>query len=220
MASDSDKRWNGDAFFAGKKIVVNPRQVTTFDHFLASLTKGIEAPFGAVRKLYTHREGHRVQQLDDLKHGDVYVAAGNEQFRKLEKIYFLVLCGKEIIVFTNGEILVPPARIRIPKYTLRSWEKVLTMVTDKVRLRTGAVHRLYTLEGRPVCGPTQLENNQHYVAVGAGKFKALPYEHCVPCRDLIREKNMLERWRKMPDASPRTVSAGDYQKYVDAGTCL
>lgn len=75
---------NGDAFFAGKKIVVNPRQVTTFDHFLASLTKGIEAPFGAVRKLYTHREGHRVQQLDDLKHGDVYVAAGNEQFRKLE----------------------------------------------------------------------------------------------------------------------------------------
>ena len=75
---------NGDAFFAGKKIVVTPRQVTTFDHFLASLTKGIEAPFGAVRKLYTHREGHRVHQLDDLKHGGVYVAAGNEQFKKLE----------------------------------------------------------------------------------------------------------------------------------------
>ncbi|KAM8736131.1 doublecortin domain-containing protein 2 [Acanthopagrus schlegelii] len=212
---------NGDAFFAGKKIVVNPRQVTTFDHFLASLTKGIEAPFGAVRKLYTHREGHRVQRLDDLKHGGVYVAAGNEQFKKLDYCEITqkkpqnkkkeqiqpVVHSKIIVsarwrraidesctinVFTNGEILVPPARIRIPKYTLRSWEKVLTMVTDKVHLPTGAVYRLYTLEGRPVCGPTQLENNQHYVAVGAGKFKALPYEHCVPCRDLIREKNMLE----------------------------
>lgn len=44
-------------------------------------------------------------------------------------------------VFTNGEVLVPPARIRIPKYTLRSWENVLAMVTEKVRLRTGAVFR-------------------------------------------------------------------------------
>ena len=52
-------------------------------------------------------------------------------------ISFIVSCS----VFTNGEILVPPVRIRIPKYTLRSWEKVLTMVTDKVRLRTGAVYR-------------------------------------------------------------------------------
>uniref|UniRef100_A0A671YWZ0 Si:dkey-25g12.4 n=1 Tax=Sparus aurata TaxID=8175 RepID=A0A671YWZ0_SPAAU len=180
---------NGDAFFAGKKIVVNPRQVTTFDHFLASLTKGIEAPFGAVRKLYTHREGHRVQQLDDLKHGDVYVAL-HIHFQIQPVVHSKIIVSARwrraidesctINVFTNGEILVPPARIRIPKYTLRSWEKVLTMVTDKVRLRTGAVHRLYTLEGRPVCGPTQLENNQHYVAVGAGKFKALPYEHCVP----------------------------------------
>lgn len=44
-------------------------------------------------------------------------------------------------VFTNGDILTPPARIRIPKYTLRSWENVLAMVTEKVHLRTGAVYR-------------------------------------------------------------------------------
>lgn len=75
---------NGDAFFPGRKVVVNPRQVATFDNFLASLTRGIEAPFGAVRRLYTHREGHRVQRLDDLKHGGVYVAAGNEKFKRLE----------------------------------------------------------------------------------------------------------------------------------------
>lgn len=44
-------------------------------------------------------------------------------------------------VFTNGDVAVPAARIRIPKYTLRSWENVLAMVTEKVHLRTGAVYR-------------------------------------------------------------------------------
>lgn len=53
------------------------------------------------------------------------------------------------------------------------------------------VPRLYTLGGRPVCGTTELENNRHYVAVGSEKFKALPYDQCVP-RDLIRENNTVE----------------------------
>ncbi|TKS86670.1 Doublecortin domain-containing protein 2 [Collichthys lucidus] len=94
-----------------------------------------------------------------------------------------------INVFTNGEILVPPTRIRIPKYTLRSWENVLAMVTEKVHLRTGAVHRLCTLDGRPVCHHIYLKNNQHYVAVGAEKFKALPYAQSIPSRDIIRQAN-------------------------------
>ncbi len=63
---------------------MNPRQVTTFDTFLASLTKVVGAPFGAVRRLYTPTQGHKVQRLDDLKDGSVYVAAGNERFKKLE----------------------------------------------------------------------------------------------------------------------------------------
>ncbi|KAM9842939.1 doublecortin domain-containing protein 2 [Aulostomus maculatus] len=209
---------NGDAFSPGRKVVVNLRQMSDVDSFLASLPRGIEAPFGAVRRLYTPRQGHRVLHLDELTHGSVYVAAGNEQFKKLDygeittkrpqnrRIELippvvhsrLVVSARwrktidescTIKVFTNGEVLVPPARIRIPKYTLRSWENVLAMVTEKVHLRTGAVYRLYTLDGRSVRGSTELENNQYYVAVGAEKFKALPYHHCVPSRDLIRKNN-------------------------------
>uniref|UniRef100_A0A3Q3LG76 Si:dkey-25g12.4 n=1 Tax=Mastacembelus armatus TaxID=205130 RepID=A0A3Q3LG76_9TELE len=186
---------NGDAFFPGRKIVVNPRQVSTFDNFLTSLTRSIEAPFGAVRKLYTPIQGRRVQDLDELTHGSAYVAGGNEQFKKLDRIVVSARWKKTtdetctINVFANGDVLAPPARIRIPKYTLRSWENVLAMVTEKVHLRTGAVYRLCTLDGRPLCGPTELENNQHYVAVGAEKFKALPYDPSVP-RDLIRENSL------------------------------
>ncbi|XP_029316779.1 doublecortin domain-containing protein 2 isoform X3 [Cottoperca gobio] len=194
---------NGDAFFPGRKIVVNPRHLSTFDNFLTSLTRGVEAPH-AVRKLYTPREGHRVQHLDDLKHGSVYVAAGNEQFKKLDRLVVSARWKRTtdesctINVFTNGEVLVGPARIRIPKYTLRSWENVLAMVTEKVRLRTGAVYRLCTLDGRPVCGPTELENNQYYVAVGTEKFKAVPYGHCDRFRDLIRENNVTEGQDTLP----------------------
>ncbi|XP_045918725.1 doublecortin domain-containing protein 2 isoform X2 [Micropterus dolomieu] len=218
---------NGDAFFPGRKVVVNPRQVSTFDNLLTYLTRGIEAPFGAVRKLYTPTEGHKVQHMDDLKHGSAYVAGGNEQFKKLdyceithkkpqnkEKEPILPVVHSRLVVsarwrrtsdesctinvFTNGDVLVPPARIRIPKYTLRSWENVLAMVTKRVGLRTGAVYRLCRLDGRPVCGPTELQNNQHYVAVGAEKFKALPYEHRTPCRDLIRENKMFEGQDTLP----------------------
>ncbi|XP_054470542.1 doublecortin domain-containing protein 2 [Anoplopoma fimbria] len=212
---------NGDSFFPGRKIVVNPRHLSTFDNFLTSLTRAVEPPFGAVRRLYTPREGHTVQHLDDLNHGSVYVAAGNEPFKKLDycqittkkplkkkkkqiqpvvhsRIVVSARWGRTtnesctINVFTNGHVLVAPVRIRIPKYTLRSWENVLAMVTEKVRLRTGAVYRLCTLDGRPLCGPAELENNQYYVAVGAEKFRALPYDHCIPFGDRIRENHVIE----------------------------
>uniref|UniRef100_A0AAQ5YX89 Doublecortin domain-containing protein n=1 Tax=Amphiprion ocellaris TaxID=80972 RepID=A0AAQ5YX89_AMPOC len=175
---------NGDAFFPGRKLVVNPRQLSTFDSFLTFLTRAIEAPFGAVRRLYTPRQGHRVQHMDDLKHGSVYVAIQPVVHSK-----FVVPARWERIadesytihVFTNGDILATPVRIRVPKYTRKSWESVLAMVTEKVRLRTGAVFRLCTLDGRPVCGPSELENNQHYVAVGTEKFKALPQTSLFCC---------------------------------------
>ncbi|XP_062253255.1 doublecortin domain-containing protein 2 isoform X1 [Platichthys flesus] len=217
---------NGDAFFPGRTIAVNPRQVSTFDGFLTSVTRGVEAPFGAVRRLYTPVLGHTVRRLDELKHGSLYVAAGNEQFKMLgyseittkkpenkkrEQIQPVVHSriavsarwkrtadeSCTINVFTNGDVLGPPARIRIPKYTLRSWENVLAMVTEKVHLRTGAVYRLCTLHGQPVCASAQLENHQHYVAVGAERFKALPYDRCVP-RPSIRPNNSIESQDVLP----------------------
>ncbi|CDQ78133.1 unnamed protein product [Oncorhynchus mykiss] len=161
---------NGDAFFPGRRFVINPRQVSSFDSFLNTVTGGVEAPFGAVRNVYTPREGHRIQSLETLQHGEIYVAGGTERFKKIN--YFHITLKKPqrkksdvikpvvhsriivparwrkflhesctINVFTNGDVLVPPARILIPKYTLRSWERVLAMVTEKVHLRTGAVHR-------------------------------------------------------------------------------
>ncbi|XP_071225759.1 doublecortin domain-containing protein 2C-like [Salvelinus alpinus] len=207
---------NGDAFFPGRRFVINPRQVSSFDSFLNTVTGGVEAPFGAVRNVYTPREGHRIQSLETLQHGEIYVAGGTERFKKIN--YFHITLKKpqrkksEVIkpvvhsriivparwrkflhesctinVFTNGDVLVPPARILIPKYTLRSWERVLAMVTEKVHLRTGAVHRLYTLDGTPLSGSVELENSHYYVATGVERFRLLPYFHWVPRKGLIQD---------------------------------
>ncbi|XP_064189854.1 doublecortin domain-containing protein 2 isoform X2 [Anguilla rostrata] len=207
---------NGDAFFPGRKFVLNQRQMSTFDSFLSLVTNGVEAPFGAVRNVYTPREGHKILDLQNLQHGERYVAAGAERFKKLD--YFQITTKKPqrkknlmirpvvhsriivsarwrkiihesctIHVFTNGDVLVPPARVLIPRYTLRSWDGILALVTQKVHLRTGAVYRICTLEGTPLLGSAELENGQYYVAVGTERFRFLPYFHWVPTREVIRD---------------------------------
>lgn len=75
---------NGDAYFPGKRFVINSRQLVTFDSFLNAVTHGITASFGAVRNVYTPREGHRVMSLDTLEHGKKYVVGGTERFKKIE----------------------------------------------------------------------------------------------------------------------------------------
>ncbi|XP_066124820.1 retinitis pigmentosa 1-like 1 protein [Saccopteryx bilineata] len=60
---------NGDPFFAGRRVVIHEKKVSTFDIFLKEVTGGVQAPFGAVRNLYTPRAGHRICKLDQIQSG-------------------------------------------------------------------------------------------------------------------------------------------------------
>lgn len=75
---------NGDPFFPGRRIVIHEKRVSNFDVFLKEVTGGVQAPFGAVRNIYTPRGGHRVRQLEELQSGEQYVAGGREAFKKLK----------------------------------------------------------------------------------------------------------------------------------------
>ncbi|XP_067863129.1 doublecortin domain-containing protein 2B [Heptranchias perlo] len=74
---------NGDPFFTGRKLVVNQRQILTFETFLNEVTNNINASV-AVRNIYTPSGGHRVLELNDLQNGCHYVATGFEKFKKLD----------------------------------------------------------------------------------------------------------------------------------------
>lgn len=75
---------NGDPYYEARRVVINHKRVSTFDTLLRELTGGIQAPFGAVRNIYTPRGGHKVDCLEGLRSGEQYVAAGREKFKKLE----------------------------------------------------------------------------------------------------------------------------------------
>lgn len=209
---------NGDPFFAGRRVVFHEKKVSSFDVFLKEVTGGVQAPFGAVRNIYTPRTGHRIRKLDQIQSGGNYVAGGQEAFKKLNyldigeikkrpmevvnsevkpvthsKISVSARFRKTpqepctIFLIANGDLISPASRLLIPRKALNQWDHVLQMVTEKITLRSGAVHRLYTLDGKLVESGSELENGQFYVAVGRDKFKKLPYT------ELLFDKSTMRR---------------------------
>jgi len=51
-------------------------------------------------------------------------------------------------VFRNGDLLCPPFRFIIPRSMRQDLEQILSLITEKVSLRTGAVRRSERLSGR------------------------------------------------------------------------
>ncbi|XP_060938129.1 doublecortin domain-containing protein 2B [Limanda limanda] len=232
---------NGDPFYSGRRFVVNQRQVGTMEAFLNEVTQNIGAQL-AIRTLYTPRQGHRVADLQDLRTGSQYVAAGFERFKKLD--YLSVGAKKQpatreepqakaaqrpnvsakwrkfiplpciIHVFRNGDILCPPFRFIIPRSTQQDLEQVLSLVTEKVCLRTGAVRRLCSLEGVTVTSAGELETGHCYVAVGTERFKKLPYVE-------LLVSNSADRYypgqrRLMRRAENRKTGSGPADQYSDS----
>ncbi|KAG8010224.1 Doublecortin domain-containing protein 2 [Nibea albiflora] len=75
---------NGDPYYEARRIVINQKRVSNFETLLREVTGGIQAPFGAVRNIYTPRGGHKVDCLESLQSGEQYVAAGRERFKRLD----------------------------------------------------------------------------------------------------------------------------------------
>ncbi|XP_062296848.1 doublecortin domain-containing protein 2B [Scomber scombrus] len=232
---------NGDPFYSGRRFIVNQRQVVTMEAFLNEVTQNIGAPL-AVRTLYTPRQGHRVIELQDLQTGSQYVAAGFERFKKLDYLnagmkkqpaareetqakiiqrpnvsarwrkFIPVPCI--IHVFRNGDLLCPPFRFIIPRSMQQDLEQILSLVTEKVSLRTGAVRRLCSLEGATVSSVGELETGHCYVAVGTERFKKLPYVELLVSK--ATERYYPEKRRILRRATNRKAGSGPEDQYSDS----
>ncbi|XP_032298401.1 doublecortin domain-containing protein 2 isoform X2 [Coturnix japonica] len=118
-----------------------------------------------------------VEDVKPVTHSRIAVSA---RFRKpLQEPY-------TIFLIANGDLISPVVRLLIPRKTLNHWDHILEMVTAKVSLRSGAVHRLYTLDGKHVQNGSDLEKGQFYVAVGREKFKKLPYGELLFSKSTMR----------------------------------
>ncbi|XP_067470491.1 doublecortin domain-containing protein 2B [Thunnus thynnus] len=232
---------NGDPFYSGRRFIVNQRQVATMEAFLNDVTQNIGAPL-AVRTLYTPRQGHRVTELQDLQTGAQYVAAGFERFKKLDylnagmkkqpaareetqakiiqrpnvsarwKKFIPVPCI--IHVFRNGDFLCAPFRFIIPRSMQQDLEQILSLVTEKVSLRTGAVRRLCSLEGVTVTSAGELETGHCYVAVGTERFKKLPYVELMVSK--ATERYYPGKRRMLRRAQNRKTESGPEDQYSDS----
>uniref|UniRef100_A0A1A7X9Q7 Doublecortin domain containing 2B n=1 Tax=Iconisemion striatum TaxID=60296 RepID=A0A1A7X9Q7_9TELE len=231
---------NGDPYYSGRRFVINQRQVATMEAFLNEVTKNIGAPL-AVRTLYTPRQGHRVTDLQDLRSGAQYVAAGFERFKKLDYLnagakrppgtrsdtqqakvlqrpnvsakwrkFIPVPCI--IHVFRNGDLLSPPFRFIIPR-TMQQ-EQILSLITEKVSLRTGAVRRLCSLEGFTVSSAEELESGRCYVAVGTERFKKLPYLELLVSK--ATERHYPGKRRPLGRTENRKTGSGPEDQYSDS----
>nr|XP_002130300.2 probable serine/threonine-protein kinase kinX isoform X1 [Ciona intestinalis] len=196
---------NGDRFFPGRKFVVNRRHISDFDGFLNQVTVGMKAPFGAVRNIYTPNLGHRVRDLTQLQNGMDLVAGGVERFRKIQykEIYLrkkppprrtifqlphhnrmnvsarwrkYVKEPCQIYVYGNGDINAPAIRLLLIPRAMKSWDLVLSEITEKICLRTGkAVRKLYDMDYHLLGDPSELENGKYYIAVGTERIKKIAY---------------------------------------------
>ncbi|KAF7658736.1 hypothetical protein LDENG_00008630 [Lucifuga dentata] len=232
---------NGDPFYTGRRFVVSQRQVANMEAFLNEVTQSIGAPL-AVRNLYTPRQGHRVTELQDLQTGGQYVAAGFERFKKLDYLnagmkrppvareetqgriiqrpnvsakwrkFIPIPCI--IHVFRNGDLLCPPFRFIIPRSMQQDLEQILSLITEKVSLRTGAVRRLCSLEGVTVSSAGELETGHCYVAVGTERFKKLPYVELLVSK--ATERYYPGKTRLLRRTENRKAGSGPEDRYSDS----
>ena len=60
------------------------------DVFLNDVSDTFNA--GAIRKIHTPVGGQKIESLDELEDGKIYVAAGNEAFVKMKYKTFRIIC--------------------------------------------------------------------------------------------------------------------------------
>lgn len=88
---------NGDNF-KRKRIVVNQREMRSFDSFLNAAATSFRIP---AREIRTPAGRHRIRKLDDLQRDCTYVVVGREPFKKVGYVSCLFANAPSIFLFTD-----------------------------------------------------------------------------------------------------------------------
>ncbi|KAL1777561.1 serine serine/threonine-protein kinase DCLK2 isoform X3 [Sigmodon hispidus] len=166
-----------------------------------SLSDNVNLPQG-VRTIYTIDGSRKVTSLDELLEGESYVCASNEPFRKVDytknvnpnwsvnikggttralavaSVKSEVKESKDFIkpklvtVIRSGVKPRKAVRILLNKKTAHSFEQVLTDITEAIKLDSGVVKRLCTLDGKQVtCLQDFFGDDDVFIACGPEKYR-------------------------------------------------
>ncbi|KAG9351986.1 hypothetical protein JZ751_023237, partial [Albula glossodonta] len=167
---------NGDRYFKGIVYAVATDRFRTFDALLADLTRSlsdhINLPQG-VRFIFTIDGSRKITSMDELEEENYYkkvdytknvnpnwsvnvkASASQKNLQSLaSKAANEVRESKEFVrpklvtVMRSGVKPRKAVRVLLNKKTAHSFEQVLTDITEAIKLESGVVKRIYTIDGK------------------------------------------------------------------------
>uniref|UniRef100_T1IPD7 Serine/threonine-protein kinase DCLK2 n=1 Tax=Strigamia maritima TaxID=126957 RepID=T1IPD7_STRMM len=190
---------NGDRFFKGVVYAVSNERFRSIESLLEELTKSLvdqaNLPKG-VRFIFTV-DGKKITDLDQLEEGEAYVCSSTEAVKKLdygknespqwnscknksscslklemnnhqEKDF---IRPKLVTVIRNGIKPRKAVRILLNKKTAHSFGQVLGDITEAIKLDSGIVKKIFTLDGKPVnCLADFFNDDSIFIAYGPEKY--------------------------------------------------
>ncbi|KAK2817202.1 hypothetical protein Q5P01_025393 [Channa striata] len=122
---------------------------------------------------------------------------------------------KLVTVIRSGVKPRKAVRILLNKKTAHSFEQVLTDITDAIKLDSGAVRRLYTLEGKQItCLQEFFGDDDVFIACGPEKYRyaqddfVLDHSECRVLKTSYSRSATPNRTSKSPGPSRRSKSPG------------
>ncbi|KAM9857009.1 serine/threonine-protein kinase DCLK2 [Aulostomus maculatus] len=132
---------------------------------------------------------------------------------------------KLVTVIRSGVKPRKAVRILLNKKTAHSFEQVLTDITDAIKLDSGAVRRLYTLEGKQIsCLQDFFGDDDVFIACGPEKYRyaqddfVLDHSECRVLKSSYSRSATPNRTTKSPGPSRRSKSPGSAKRAVHYST--
>ncbi|XP_078613343.1 echinoderm microtubule-associated protein-like 6 isoform X1 [Branchiostoma floridae x Branchiostoma japonicum] len=127
------------------------------------------ANYGEYFRVRAQLQHSKTQDLKPIVRRKIQVSA---KWRKVDQDICI------IHIFRNGDSLTPPSKLLFKKAWLQNkctWDVLLEMVQEKVSLDSGAIRKLYRLDGKPVRDVADIQHDSYYIAVGNEGLKMVEY---------------------------------------------
>lgn len=192
---------NGDRYFKGIVYAISQERFRSLEALLADLTRclsdNVNLPQG-VRTIYSIDGSEKISSMEQFLEGESYVCASIEPYKKVDYTKNVnpnwavgavktmpmrdpskdsretrdFIRPKLVTIVRSGVKPRKAVRILLNKKTAHSFEQVMTDITDAIKLDTGAVKRLYTVEGKMVtCLQDFFGDDDIFFACGPEKFR-------------------------------------------------